>query len=281
MAPEKEPHYFNTDDARRGVTSLEQYETLFRDAREEHVAVGEGSVWYLSSSAAVRNILQYEPSSRFIVTVRNPIEMAPALHSEMLFSGLENVLDFRQAWDLQEERRKGLRLPSFSSWAQRRFLYGEICSLGVQVERLLSIIPPRQVLTLVLDDVRADPRATYLRVLKFLGAPDDGRVDFPIYNRSKSLKVPFVRHLYRLVALKRAIGIKNGLGIWSWIQIANRTEQQRRPLSPEMLDVLKTYFRSDVERLGLLLQRDLSDWLTKGPSLQSTNSQQKLLQQKS
>ena len=65
---EKEPHYFNTDDARRGVlTSLEQFEALFRDVRDEHIAICEASVWYLSSRTAVRNILQYQPNARLIV----------------------------------------------------------------------------------------------------------------------------------------------------------------------------------------------------------------------
>jgi sulfotransferase family protein len=124
MAPQKEPHFFNTDD-RRGVATLVEYEDLFRNAQREHVAVGEASVWYLSSSQAVRNILQYNPNARFIVMVRNPIEMAPALHGEMLISGLECIKDFSRAWNAQEERRQGLHLPALS-WTQRRFLYGDI-----------------------------------------------------------------------------------------------------------------------------------------------------------
>jgi hypothetical protein len=110
MAPQKEPHFFNTDD-RQGVTTLVEYEDLFRKAQKEHVAVGEASVWYLSSSQAVNNILEYNPNARFIVMVRNPIEMAQALHGQMLIAGLECVQDFSKAWSLQEERRQGLRLP--------------------------------------------------------------------------------------------------------------------------------------------------------------------------
>jgi hypothetical protein len=260
MPPEKEPHYFNTDDARRGVTSLEQFEALFRDVREEHRAVGEASVWYLSSRTAVRNILQYQPNARFIVMVRNPIEMAPALHGQMLLAGLENVLDFGKAWHLQESRRRGQCLPAFT-WAQRRFLYGEACSLGAQVERLLSMAPSDQVLTLVLDDVRTDPRMEYLRVLDFLRVPDDGRLNFSIHNPAKALKAPVLRYLYSLVALKRAAGIEWDFGLWTRIQMANQIEQPRTRLSPEMIDILRKFFRSDVKLLGLLLRRDLSGWL--------------------
>lgn len=150
LSPIEEPHFFNTDD-RQGLTTLAAYEELFRDARDYHSAVGEASVWYLSSSEAVRNILQYQPDARFIVMLRNPVEMVPALHTEMLLSGHKSVRDFRAAWDLQEERRQGRKLPIFG-WARRRLLYGEICALGAQLERLLSVAPAGRVLPVVLVD---------------------------------------------------------------------------------------------------------------------------------
>jgi Sulfotransferase family len=262
MAPEKEPHFFNTDDLRRGVTSLGRYEALFHHAREEHKAIGEASVWYLSSCMAVRNILQYQPTGRFIVMVRNPIEMAPALHGEMLVSGLESVVDFRKAWHLQDQRRHGRRLPGFSSWAQRRFLYGDVCCLGEQLERLISAVSRAQVLVVILDDVRADPRREYLRVLDFLDLPDDGRLNFAIHNPSKSLRIASLRHLYRFAALKRSAGIEGGLGLWGRIQAANEVALPRAPLPPEILRELRIFFRKDVERLGLLLDRDLTTWLS-------------------
>ncbi len=94
MPEVKEPHFFNTDE-RQGVESLPAYESLFDKAGPRHVAVGEASVWYLYSSVAVASILRYRPDARFIVMLRNPVEMAPALHAEMLLGGHESVRDFR------------------------------------------------------------------------------------------------------------------------------------------------------------------------------------------
>ena len=70
-----------------------------------------------------------------------------------------------------------------------------------------------------------------------------------------------LRYLYLLVALKRAARIERNSGLWTRIQMANQIGQPRTRLSSEMMDVLRTYFGSDVERLGLLLRRDLSGWL--------------------
>ena len=79
----KEPHFFCTD-GYTGVKTLKQYEKLFEDAKPHHLAVGEGSTHYLFSKVAVPNILVYNPDARFIVCLRNPVDMAPSLHSERL-----------------------------------------------------------------------------------------------------------------------------------------------------------------------------------------------------
>jgi hypothetical protein len=166
---EKEPCYFNTDDGPSSYT-LDTYEGLFRGAREQHIAIGEASALYLYSSTAVTNIIRYQPDARFIVMVRNPVEMAQSYHVEMLLRGAESVQDFLAAWSLQEDRRSGRHLPAFAV-TSRHFLCGEVCSLGAQLERLLSIVRRDRVLVIVLDDVASNPRNEYLRVLEFWASP--------------------------------------------------------------------------------------------------------------
>jgi hypothetical protein len=259
MSPIKEPHFFNTDD-RQAISALDEYEALFCDAGEEHIAVGEASVWYLSSANAVPAIVRYQPDAKFIVMLRNPIEMAPALHGEMFLSGLEYEHEFPLAWSLQEERRQGRRIRC--SWARRRFLYGEICSLGMQLERLYKIVPSYRVLTIILDDIRVDPRREYLRVLEFLGVPDDGRLDFPIHNPASGFRYPGIQRVaYPILHLKDRLGVSGGLGLWTRVGNLMRVERPRKPLAPEMIAVLKEYFSQDVALLGQLLGRDLSQWL--------------------
>lgn len=260
MSPTKEPHFFNTED-RRLISRLEAYEDLFRAAVSDHYAVGEASVWYLSSSTAVRNILNYQPEARFIVMVRNPLEMAPALHAEMLLSGHENVNDLSVAWDLQEERRQGRQLPPLS-WGQRRFIYGEVCRLGAQLERLLAAVPANRVLVVVLDDVGADSRREYLRVLQFLGLEDDGRRNFAIHNKARKLRWPsLTRAMFGIVQIKRRIGIELGLSLWDRVAELNAIEAPRRRLPLQTEAMLRDYFAGDVELLGRLLGRNLKHWL--------------------
>lgn len=264
MSPAKEPHFFSTDldpPRRRGVPSLEAYEALFRGAGEQHLAVGEASTGYLYSAVAVGNILRYVDAPRFVVMLRNPVEMAPALHEEQVYQGNEHVQDFRDAWDLQAERAQGRAV---TRWCRNPalLLYGEWCRLGTQLERLYRQVPRERVLVLLLDDVRQDPRREYLRVLRFLGVPDDGREAFPVLNRAKRLRsVPVKRAVLAAGALKRALGIPGGLGLLTAVDRLNRAERPRPPLDRAMRAKLVEYFAGEVRKLEQLLGRDLAGWL--------------------
>jgi hypothetical protein len=257
---EKEPHFFNDDD-RRGVTRCVRYEALFSGAQPEHTAIGEGSVWYLSSATAVANILHYQPGARFIVMVRNPVEMAPALHAEMVIAGHENVRDFAAAWALQDERRRGRCLPAFS-WSKRRLLYADICSLGAQLKRLLEVVPKKQVHIVFLDDIRQDARREYLRILGFLGLPDDGRTKFPIYNEARVNRWPrLARWAFVAGQIKKKIGgLKTGLRLLDRFERFNREPRPRAAISVGLAAALAKFFADDIQLLAQLVGRDLSNW---------------------
>lgn len=262
VSPVKEPHHFNIDFGNNYVRSSHQYERLFSAANRNHVAVGEGSVWYLYSEKAVPRILEYNPYAQFIVLLRNPVDMACSLHEQQVFAGNESETSFERAWTIQKERFTGLAIPRLCP-DRRLLLYGSACQLGQQLERLYENVSKKKVLTLVLDDIQENPRREYLRVLRFLGVPDDGRKDFRVENSAK------VRHsLLAHKAIKLMNGVRRGFrmprlgtGVMGRLDRLNRRSRSRDPLTPEMRLHLLAYFEKDVETLGQLLGRDLSGWL--------------------
>jgi sulfotransferase family protein len=260
MSPTKEPHYFNTDH-KRYLNSLAGYEQLFGDATDRHSAVGEASVWYLYSANAVENIQTYNPDAKFIVMLRNPIEMAPSLHEELVFTGREDVDDFATAWQLQDARRSGERLPHMA-WEPSYLQYGAACSLGALLDRLYQRVPADRVKTIVLDDVRSDPRGAYLSALSFLGVPDDGRVEFNALNQAKARRWPSLLLLpWMATQIKHVLGIEGGLGLWRRLDALNKVDRRRAPIDPKMKVRLHDYFVADIRRLETLIGRDLSHWL--------------------
>ena len=264
MSNPKEPHFFNTDSDHHAVFDMAHYESCFAEANEQHLAVGEGSVWYLVSEVAVQNILEYSPAARFIVCIRNPIEMAVSLHDEIRFAGDEPIADFQEAWSAQEGRRNGTLPPPPVCTDIRKFMYGESCLLGKQLQRLYSQVDSARVKVVVMDDMKRDPRAVYQSVLAFLGVPDDERLEFPPSNPAKERKWHWIRiPQRRLELLKARFDIKRGTGIGRLLNKWNIRERQRLPIQPETKQMLRDYFRDDIRLCAHLLDRDLEHWLQK------------------
>ena len=107
MSPIKEPHFFCSDFNVVIIPNEAEYYRLFKKAGDQHMAVGEASTSYLYSQVAVPRIERELPGAKYIVMVRNPVEMAYSLHEEFVFLGAEHIHDFEMAWRLSPKRRAG------------------------------------------------------------------------------------------------------------------------------------------------------------------------------
>lgn len=261
FSPRKEPHFFNRNEM-PATRTLAEYEALFSAAGDRHKAVGEGSTHYLYSRAAVPRILDYSPEARFIVCLRNPVDMAPALHMECLRQGWETVRSFEAAWRLQACRRTGQRVPPAVRSDPERLQYGRYCRLGEQLERLYARVDRKRVLPVLLEDMRADPGREYRRVLDFLGLPDDGRSRFPVVNTTRQTRSVALSQVIRRVTMARnALGLRKDWGIGDAVRRLNSRRSSDTSLSPGLRTELRDYFADDIERLAALLGRDLTGWL--------------------
>lgn len=256
----KEPGFFDTDLGRPNRLSIADYERLFLNASDEHIAVGEGSTGYIRSHVAVHNILSYNSDARFIVCLRNPIDMAVSLHSQLLREGTENVRSFEDAWNLQEQRRNGKGIPFFCD-EPTKLQYGDVCKLGIQLERLLHVAPRERVHIVLFDDMVKSPLSTYEAVLRFLGVPYDGRAVFPASNPSRtvprwmSLLMASVRETKRIMKINVSIGLLNG----GWLD-KMLSKNTSKNISLAMESRLQEYFSPDINILEKILRRDLSHW---------------------
>ena len=258
----KEPRYFNSDYAAPGrLQSIEKYEGLFKNVTPDHKAIGEASTGYLRSNVAVPNILSYAPSARFIVCLRNPIEMAQSVHSQLVKMGTETEIRFKHAWELQQSRRQGINIPK-TSHDEKVFMYGENCLLGQQMKRLFEIADREQVLEIFLEDMKLDARGEYRRVLKFLGVADDGRKHFPVLNARTVPRIPIISQGLKFAVLAKAhMGIRASTGVGRIIGNLNNKKYKLKIVDTDMLEELRQYFKEDVHLLGEILRRNLKHWI--------------------
>jgi len=191
----KEPHFFASDfKNHRAIGSFEEYQKLFATCSREHLAVGEASVWYLYSQVAVRNIFDFNKQSKIIVMLRNPIDLVYSLHSQHIYAFYEDREQFQTAWELQEERSRGQKIPRMCRQPEL-LQYGKVGKLGEQLERVLEIFPRCQVKMILFDDFKAETKRVYVDVLSFLGVPDDQREDFPVINQNKAHRLMWLSQI--------------------------------------------------------------------------------------
>jgi hypothetical protein len=263
-----EPHFF-VQDLRHwpAIRDPDEYAGLFEAATDQHLAIGEASPMYLFSRLAASKIREFDPQARLIAMCRNTVDFLCSVHNLFVFNGTEDELDFERAWRLQDERKRGLHVPATCP-EPSVLQYRELGKLGAQVERLLSVFPREQVHFILLEDLAADARREYEKVLSFLGLPSDGRSDFPRVNPRMTYKVEWLNRLLfrlppRLLGLwkrvKKAMGIKT-LGILSKVQLANTKPVRRKTIRPEFKQELVSEFREDIGKLAGVLGRDLTHW---------------------
>jgi hypothetical protein len=276
----KEPHYFNNDDTWNhpwniSYNSDEEYLSVCFKGSQGYKAVGEGSTGYLYSEVAVPSILKFNPDSKFIVMVRNHVDMVQSWHSQLIKSGYENCKNFQCAWNLQEKRKKGKKIPYGAKHKTRQLQYGTYCKIGEQVERLYSFVPKDKILLIFFEDFKKNPDEVYQRVLNFLSLEDDGREIFPVYNKRKKILLPrvnsFVNTLERKISrlpIKKVFKIKKKFGIFNFIKekfiylsdMFHRKKGVYEELSDDFKIELIEYFKEDRMKLSKIAEKNLSHW---------------------
>jgi hypothetical protein len=259
--------------------------------------LAEGSVTYLYAADQMEPILKIWPNARFIIALRDPMEMLPSLHQRLLFLGDEREPDFSRAWALVEKRRQGEAIPK--GCADPRWLdYWAAGQLGRAVEQFFRTVGRERCFISLYDDFAADPAGQYRRILAFLGLPDDGRTDFTRERSSRGFKVGWLQRLLKrppkvarqLLAAegyttrtaasvpRRASGLRKGiLGLRKRLLKWNTAEAPAVVLPAALRREIRDTFAADVALLSRLTGRDLSHWLQVESAPSAPSSEEKRL----
>ncbi len=263
----KEPLYFCGQPIST-VGDLGSYLSLFAHCSSAK-AVGEASALYLYYDVVPR-ILRISPSAKFIVAVRNPIDMAISYHNQTLYSYEQAEPDFERAW-----RASGSDVRMGPNCRDPRLLdYRAICRLGSQLARLLALVDARHVHVVVFDDLCRAPDTVYRDLLRFLELADDGRRDFPQFNARMRHRFPglgeallappgFLRRVKAGCQARYPVLTKN---VGRFLLRLNRAPGNKSDISPRLRAEMAEELRPDIDLLARLLNRKLDHWLETGES---------------
>ncbi|HUT53984.1 MAG TPA: sulfotransferase [bacterium] len=264
IPPVKEMHFFGADlkSASAYHQDREKYLEQFRAAAGQK-RCGEASVWYLYSESAPREMLEFNPASRAIIMLRNPVDMIFSLHAKLLLIGDETIRDFRAALGAEQERKRPRLRPDGTTPVAPVF-YRETVKFTRHVKRWQDVLGQDRVHIIIYDDLARDPALTYKNVLRFLEVRDDFAPELKAVNvrkRPRSLSLHrFLQSPPPLAWKLRRLLVPKGWHPGRTAMRLNTPSETRPEIEEDLLRSLQREFLPEVEELSALLDRDLTHW---------------------
>jgi hypothetical protein len=289
----KEPHFFAQhdlrgldDEAARSLTEREFLDRFFSHCAGEAKTAGvDGSVSYLYIPEQLAPALRLWPNAKFVIALRDPMTMLPSLHQRLRFTGDETIERFEDAWAAIPDRIAGRRIPR-SCLSPQWLRYDEAGRFGTYVERFFETIGRERCFVSVFDDLVGDPERQYREMCAFLGLAPHPATDFSPQRESRGFRLGWLQRLLkrppafarnylagkqfrqRAKSLDQAEGKKLPEGIFAvrkkllrW----NRVPLAKQPVPLALQQDIAKRLRGEIDKLGLLLGRDLSHWLEVRP----------------
>ncbi len=236
------------------ITKLEDYQSLFEGVTDE-IAIGEASPIYLYSKKAAERIKHYIPEAKLIVVLRNPVDRAFSCYTHLLREGYEK-LPFLEALSEENNRIK-------DNWAHL-WHYKTAGYYYQQLKPYVDNFRTEQLRVFLYDDFVNNPQGFLREVFNFLCVDENFKPDMTRMNVSG---LPKSRILHDFFAKKNIVrsGIQALFPGNFRTHLAGKIKSWNLGAKPgisfEDRKVLLEDFSEDVQRLQVLIDKDLSSWL--------------------
>jgi hypothetical protein len=270
MCKDKEPKFFCKDYMAASqkihghshfykYQDLSDYLRLFSDVKNEKI-IGESSVQYLSSHVAAKEIYDFNPQSKILILLREPVSFMFSLQRECYRRARDDVEDFEAALALEQERRQGKSIPPHCH-SPLQLYYKERTRYAEQVSRYLDVFGPDNVKVIIYEDFKEDNLKYYQNTLAFLGIDTTFHPQIvkkqmggdPKFPRLNKIIIPFfLKHnLFDVLPDQLRSFLK---AVYKKIFWYNKNSDT---LSPQLRQKLKKQCLPEVKKVSALLQMDL------------------------
>jgi Sulfotransferase family len=242
--------------ARNWVSSRAEYDALFAGITTERAA-GDVSPVYLQARSASYAIAAAYPHARIIAILRDPVERAHAHWLGRRRDGIDSRPDFSAIIDAELDRG----LPD-------EIAFGSYLGIGRYHHFLrdyLDLFPADHVKVCLFDDLRADANGLLADIFEFLGVDPAFSPDTSVrHGQTGTINSTLARAVWtRSVTVRTALRPYIPAAIRDRaLPLASRSGLSRPNLEPELRTRMLAAVRDDIERLQVLISRDLSAWLT-------------------
>jgi len=256
MSSIKEPNFFSSQDLKTQkiyydsliLDNLKEYERIFTPKNKQQI-IGEASVSYLFYPTVANRIFDYNPRSKIIIILRDPVERAFSHYSMDLRLGhVKQSLD--ELFDLGLNNKDNL-------FFQQYILLGQYYE---QVNRYIKVFGRENICVKFYDELKLDASSFYSDILKFLHQENDHNIDFnQPFNKSKLPSNKFIKWLYSWPIIRKISLIFLPLSVIEFINI-NFFKENNNIITNDLKSKLHSFFLEDIEKLEKLLSKDLKSW---------------------
>ena len=146
-----------------------------KKVKKRSFLTGEATPRYIEHPHALKRIKKILPNAKFIVLLRNPIDIAFSHYNMNMTSELE-YLPFEDALKREKERIRGRyekmqRVEDYYSWDFDIFGYLEHGIYIKNLKRWMEVFPREQFLILQTEEFKKNTSEVYNKALQFLNLP--------------------------------------------------------------------------------------------------------------
>lgn len=254
------PYFSNPEYYDRG---LPWFAGNFRGHRAERYIL-HGYVHYLFFGREIARRLQdFNPESRLIMLLRNPVDRAFSGWLQARKTGNESTESFAEA--IQADRLG--QLTNLRARVDRSYLTHGLYAR--QIQEYLEVFPRQQIHIELYDSIQDDPAAACTKLFKFLGISSDfqpqlrkknvyGKPRFPAIESLIQRGIPS-RLLHKIVPLSLRSRLRQQVRALNTIAVA------KPQLDAGLRAELENYYAQDILRLQEITGRNLQHWLPTAP----------------
>jgi len=240
-----------------GVWTWEEYKSLFNDVIDEK-AIGESTVLYLYYyKDAIKNIKEKLGNDvKIIIILRNPTERAYSAFQHVS-RGFKEQNSFEESLEMEDGRlEREENLTPMVMYKDMGMYYEMVKSYQKNFSNVHVII---------FDDFRDNTENQMKKIYHFLGISDNKNIDYETRHNvgGKRWKNDKMKHLLMrknpIKSIFKKI-IPKGLRREIRNNLVSASTNKVPPMKDHTRIMLNDFFREDVKKLSILLNRDLKHW---------------------
>lgn len=270
MSTVKEPFYFCKDIIKESDTyhgrrvyfdyrSEEKYLSLFADAGDERI-VGESTTTNICSKVAAEEIWKFNPESKVLIMLREPVSFVVSLHNEHYRKGLDDINDFSSAITLEKDRKIGKNIPP-NCYCPSLLFFSDRIKYYEQVRRYLARFGPSHTKVIIYEDFKENNDKVCKEILKFLGIDPDFFPEIDKINVSKMPRWGKINTLIMSSSVKRMIQTILPDSIYALFKPVGRRilweNKLTEPIDETLRKKLMKQYKPEVLKISKLLGRNL------------------------